>query len=100
MSVQPEPRRGIVVPVVFIVVTFAVLVALGTWQLERKSWKEGLIAQLNDKLSAQPVAMPPHEKWTELSPEADEFRRVKFSAEFLDQEALVYTSGSSIRPDV
>jgi len=100
MSVQPEPRRGIVVPVIFVLVAVALLAALGTWQMERKSWKEGLIDQLNDKLSAQPVPMPPHERWTELSPQADEFRRVKFPAEFLDQEALVYTSGSSIRPDV
>jgi surfeit locus 1 family protein len=100
MSVQAEPRRGVVIPVIFIVVGVAVLFALGTWQMERKSWKEGLIAQLNDKLSAPPVPLPAHEQWPRLSPEVDEFRRVKFSAEFLDQEALVYTSGSSIRPDV
>ena len=29
-----------------------VLVALGTWQLERKAWKDQLIAQLDTKLSA------------------------------------------------
>jgi surfeit locus 1 family protein len=100
MSVQAEPRRGIVVPIIFVLVAVAVLAALGTWQIERKSWKEGLIAQLNDKISARPVPLPPQQQWARLSSEVDEFRRVKFAAEFLDQEALVYTSGSSIRPDV
>jgi len=101
MSMQAGPRRrGIVVPIVFTLVAVVVLGALGTWQLERRSWKEGLIAGLQNKLSAAPVALPPHERWPQLTAAKDEFRRVKFSAEFLDQEALVYTSGSAIRPDV
>jgi len=101
MSLQAEPRRrGIVVPIIFVLVTCAALVSLGTWQLERKSWKEGLIAELESKLSAQPVALPPREQWPQLSAATDEFRRVMFPAEFLDQEALVYTSGSALRPDV
>ncbi len=101
MSVQAGARRrGIVIPIVFVIVAVAGLVALGTWQLERKSWKEGLIAELEGKLSAPPVTLPPRERWSELSAAKDEFRRVTFPAEFLDQEALVYTSGSAIRPDV
>jgi surfeit locus 1 family protein len=93
-------RRGIIVPIVFTLLVVAALVSLGTWQVERKAWKEGLIAELENKLSAQPVALPSGEHWPQLSAAQDEFRRVKFSAEFLDQEALVYTSGSAIRPDV
>jgi surfeit locus 1 family protein len=101
MSSQAGPRqRGIVVPIVFVIVSVVGLVSLGTWQLERKAWKESLIAELEGKLSAPPVALPPRERWPQLSAEKDEFRRVAFSTELLDQEALVYTSGSAIRPDV
>jgi surfeit locus 1 family protein len=101
MSLQTEPRRrGIVVPIIFILVSVALLASLGTWQLERKAWKESLIAELESKLSAQPVALPPRARWPQLSAQTDEFRRVKFPAEFLDQEALVYSPGSSLRPDV
>jgi len=101
MSSQAEPRRrGIAGPIIFMLVAIAVFVALGTWQLERKGWKEGLLADLATKISAQPVALPPRDQWPQLSAATDEFRRVTFPAEFLDQEALVYTSGSSIRPDV
>lgn len=101
MNSEARPhRRGIIVPIVFTLAAVAALVALGTWQLERKSWKEALIAGLEEKLSAPPVALPAREGWPQLTAEKDEFRRVRFSAEFLDQEALVYTSGSAIRPDV
>jgi len=36
---------------------FAALVALGTWQVYRLQWKEGLIARVNERLSAEPIAL-------------------------------------------
>jgi surfeit locus 1 family protein len=83
-----------------VVAALGVLVALGTWQLERKAWKEGLIAELDAKLSVKPTDLPPRERWGRLSAATDEFRRVAFPAEFLKgEEALVYSSGSPLRPD-
>jgi surfeit locus 1 family protein len=83
------------------VIMIGVLAALGTWQVERLSWKQGLIANLEAKLSAKPADLPPRERWRRLTAAEDEFRRVAFPAEFLKgQEALVYSSGSSLRPDV
>ena len=35
----------------------AVLIALGIWQLERKAWKEELIATLERRLRAAPVVV-------------------------------------------
>jgi surfeit locus 1 family protein len=100
VNAQAEPRRRGFVPFAFFVLgALGVLVALGTWQLERLSWKEGLIAELESKLSAKPTDLPPRERWAQLSAAVDEFRRVAFPAEFLDQEALVYSSGSALRPD-
>jgi surfeit locus 1 family protein len=84
-----------------VLVALGILVALGTWQLERKGWKEALVAELDRKLAAAPAALPPRERWPQLDAAADEFRRVMFAAEFVPgQEALVYSSGSSLRPDV
>lgn len=101
MNTQAEPRRrSIVIPMIFVVACVAGLIALGTWQVERLHWKEGLIAELDSKLSAKPADLPPRERWPQLSAASDEFRRVAFPAEFLDEEALVYSTGSSLRPDV
>jgi len=103
MSAAPaKPRRGgSVLFALFIVAAIGVLIALGTWQLERKAWKEELIAALDAKLAAKPTDLPARERWQRLDAVADEFRRVAFPVEFLPgQEALVYSSGSSLRPDV
>jgi len=47
---------------------FIVLIGLGTWQLERKAWKEGLIAALTERTSAEPVPLPAPERWSALDP--------------------------------
>lgn len=39
-----------------VVVGVALLCALGTWQLERKAWKEALIAQVESREASAPIA--------------------------------------------
>ena len=36
----------------------AILLALGTWQMQRLAWKERLLADIAGKISAAPVALP------------------------------------------
>jgi surfeit locus 1 family protein len=80
---------------------FAALLALGTWQLQRKVWKEGLIAALAERLDAPAVALPLPASWPRLDQAHDEYRHVKFQAEYENgKEALVYASASAFRPDV
>jgi len=80
---------------------FAVLVALGTWQIERKAWKEALIAALTERLTAPPQALPSARDWSKLDRAGDEYRRVKFTASFDNtREALVFAVASAFRPDV
>jgi surfeit locus 1 family protein len=91
-------RRGVLIPSIAAAAAFAVLLSLGIWQLDRKTWKEGLIATIEQRLSAPPVALPPPAIWPRLNAAEDEFLRVAMTAEFLnDREALVYTSGSALR---
>jgi surfeit locus 1 family protein len=101
---RPQPRRspaGVVVPAIAALILFAGLIGLGNWQLQRKVWKEGLIDTLGQRLAAVPSALPPPALWSSLTPAADEYRRVRFSAQLVpNEEALVFTSGSTFRPDV
>jgi len=86
---------------VFAIVGVAILIGFGLWQLDRKAWKENLIATLTTRLARTPENLPPRASWSRLLPEGNEYTRVAFPAEFLDgQEALVYTPGSPLRPDV
>jgi surfeit locus 1 family protein len=91
-------RNGVLVPSLAAAAALTVLVSLGLWQLDRLAWKEGLIATLEQRLSAPPVALPTPAEWPRLTAARDEFLRVSLRAEFLnDREALVYTGGSSMR---
>lgn len=94
-------RTGLALPLVFALVALVTFIGLGTWQLQRKAWKEALIATLEQRLAASPAELPPRGRWPSLDPSDDEFRLVKFSAALLPgQEALVYGSGSALRSDV
>jgi surfeit locus 1 family protein len=94
-------RQGLLLPAIAAAVVFAALVALGTWQLERRQWKQALIDTLTQRVNATPAALPAKEQWSGLTSEHDEFRRIMFRAELVPGErALVYTVGSRLRPDV
>jgi cytochrome oxidase assembly protein ShyY1 len=98
MQAAATLRRGVLIPSVAAFMAFAVLVSLGLWQLDRKAWKDGLIATLGQRLSALPVALPAASAWPQLTAAQDEFTRVTMTGEFLhDREAAVYTIGSSMR---
>ena len=56
-------RRGLLEPTIFALVGVTILVGLGIWQLDRKVWKENLIAALNTRLAQAPGDLPPREDW-------------------------------------
>lgn len=94
-------RRGLLLPTLLTLAAFVVLVTLGTWQLQRRAWKQDLIATLTHRLTAAPVDLPLPAQWPALRQEHDEFTRVKFRAEYLaGKEALVWATGSALRDDV
>lgn len=71
---------------------FAVLVGLGTWQLQRLAWKEALLVRVEARVHAAPQDLPPPAQWPALTREEDEYRRVKVRGTFDHaSEALVYT---------
>lgn len=60
------------------------LLALGTWQVRRLSWKEALIARVEARIHAAPVAAPGRERWAAVTAAADEYRHVALRGRFLD----------------
>lgn len=50
--------KRMIFPIVIGLAGIAILVSLGTWQLQRLTWKEGVLAQIETEIGAQPVAVP------------------------------------------
>lgn len=100
-AVDDKRRGGVIEATVFAIACFAILIGLGFWQLDRKVWKENLIAAMTERLNQAPQDLAPPASWPQLSQDKDEYRRVSFPAEFLEgEEALVYTPGSALRADI
>ena len=94
-------RRGVAGFAIFTLVMLMVFIGLGVWQLQRRIEKHALIAALTERLAAAPSALPAPSEWSALTPAKDEFRRVSFSATYPpDPDAMVYSSGSSVREDI
>jgi surfeit locus 1 family protein len=63
---------------------------LGIWQLQRLAWKRDLIARVDARIHAPPVAVPARRDWATLDGREAEYRRVQARGEFLhDRETLV-----------
>jgi surfeit locus 1 family protein len=98
---EAATRRGLLIPALTTIVIVMVLLALGVWQLERRTDKLALIATLDERLAAAPVALPSAARWRELSPATDEFRRVTLTAVIEGRDgAKVFASPSPLRKDV
>jgi surfeit locus 1 family protein len=63
---------------------------LGAWQVQRLGWKRDLIARVDARVHAPPVAPPGPAGWAGVSAQADEYRRVRVAGVFAnDRETLV-----------
>ena len=78
------------------IILFAVLIALGVWQVERLHWKLGLIAQVNLNLAAKPLIL---EQVMKMGAEGPQYRRVTLDGRFDNaKEAYVFATGANGDP--
>jgi surfeit locus 1 family protein len=69
---------------------FALLIALGVWQIERRAWKLALIDRVEQRIHAPAQPAPSPASWPTISTADDEYRHVTVSGRFLhDRETLV-----------
>lgn len=50
--------RRITFLLIFGLAGLGVLVSLGVWQVQRLGWKQDVLAEINDRISAEPVSLP------------------------------------------
>lgn len=51
-------RRSIIPPLIFGIITTAILIGLGIWQLQRLEWKNAMLAEIQAGIEAAPVPLP------------------------------------------
>ena len=70
-----------------VVAAFALLVALGSWQMQRRAWKAELLAQIAARAHAEPMST---EAVLLLKPTKDEleYRRVRLTGRFLHDKEM------------
>ena len=88
--------KRMIFPLLLGLVGGAILISLGVWQLQRLAWKEGILAQIEARIQADPVALP-------VAPdkEADQYLPVEvkgtFTGEGLDVLVSRKQSGAGYR---
>lgn len=66
------------------------LAMLGVWQVERRAWKHELVAAVDARIHARPVAAPGRAAWDAVDAKNDAYRRVTATGQFRhDRETLV-----------
>jgi surfeit locus 1 family protein len=78
------------------VLFFALFVALGTWQVQRRTWKLNLIARIEQRVHAPPVAAPGPAEWPQVSAERDEYRHVTVAGTFLDHSPTLVQAATEL----
>lgn len=78
------PQRSLFWPTFWAGAALVLLLGLGTWQVQRLHWKEGLIAERDAGLKAAPVALPA----TLADARALEFHRVRAEGQFRNDREL------------
>lgn len=75
-------RKRVSAPILaLMLLAIAALVALGVWQIQRRSWKLALIAQTEARLAASPVAAPGPARWPSID-KRDAYTRVMATGHF------------------
>lgn len=79
--------RRYLAPLIFGLGGFAILTSLGVWQLQRLAWKEGILADIEERIAAEPVELP----W-QLDAARDRYLPVRIAGRTLGTEADVLIS--------
>ncbi len=74
-------------------VLLGILLALGTWQVQRLAWKQALIARIEASQAGEPQALPAMRHWPQVRRDTHEYQRLRLQGRFdHGRETLVQAS--------
>ena len=80
----------LIFPIILGLSGVVVLLFLGGWQVDRLGWKEGILAEIDARIAAAPVAIP-----VDPNEADDEYLAVNFAGVPVGDELHVLTSGTA-----
>lgn len=94
MHTEGAPRRSLSIfaRAVLTVVGIALLLgflSLGTWQVQRRAWKLDLMARVDQRVHAAPVALPAAPQWPEVDATHYEYLPVQGQGRWLHDKTLL-----------
>jgi len=79
---EPAGTKGrTIATVIAVLAALAILLSLGTWQVQRLHWKEGLLADIAERRAAAPVPLPEIEAIAKSGGDI-EYRRISVAGSF------------------
>lgn len=89
-----SPTVRMVVLGLIAVVLFTGFAALGTWQVQRRAWKLNLIETVNQRVHAEPRAVPGRDDWPRIDAVNNTYRHVYASGHFLHEHTFLVHASS------
>ncbi|AML50274.1 SURF1 family protein [Falsihalocynthiibacter arcticus] len=86
-------RRKMLIPLIFGLIGTAILCALGTWQLQRLTWKTEVLTAIDAKILSEPVDIP-----LNANEATDQFLPVQAKGVIGPQEITILASVQKIGP--
>lgn len=81
----------LLLPLIFGILGTAILVGLGVWQMQRLDWKEAILADIDARITAAPVALP-----AQPDPQADRYLPVTVTGQLQDPAIRVLVSQKQV----
>lgn len=75
---------------------FIGFIALGNWQLERRSWKLELIQQVDERVHAPATAAPGPDRWPAINKRNHEYRHVSIEGHFLPDSTTLIVAATEL----
>ena len=95
---KPRSAGALMIIMGIAAMLFAGFVALGIWQVHRRTWKLALIDHVARRIHAAPVPAPGPDTWATLTADRDAYRRITVSGRYDNNRETLVQANTDLGP--